>query len=99
MTKADWAILEAYCNAYATWCRANRSLGGELTFKTTGGFLGQRAEVSIMVSAEERMVKFAAKLGLSPVDRESAGIGFDEPEDEGFEKFESHERGKVMKFS
>lgn len=98
MTAADFVILEAYCNAYAVWCRANRAMKGPLTFTTSTGYEANRPELGIMTKAEERMVKFAAKLGLTPTDRESAAEGFTEPEDDSFEKFTNFDRTKVVEF-
>lgn len=79
-TELDLKSLEAYCQAYAKWKRAEMILMKEgYTFETPNGYVQQRPEVSIAKDAFTSMQIIAKELGFTPASR----IRMDKNEGEG----------------
>jgi len=79
-TELDLKSLEAYCQAYAKWKRAEMILMKEgYTFETPNGYVQQRPEVSIAKDAFTSMQTIAKELGFTPASR----IRMDKNEGEG----------------
>jgi len=69
-TELDLKSLEAYCQAYAKWKRAEMILMKEgYTFETPNGYVQQRPEVSIAKDAFTSMQTIAKELGFTPASR------------------------------
>src|SRR5690625_4630851 len=66
----DLKALEAYCQAYAKWKRAEQALMKHgYTFETPNGYVQQRPEVSIANNALSDMQQIAKELGFTPASR------------------------------
>lgn len=69
-SEIDLKSLEAYCQAYAKWKRAETILMKEgYTFETPNGYVQQRPEVSIAKDAFTSMQTIAKELGFTPASR------------------------------
>lgn len=67
LTRVDMAALAGYCQAYATWVKAEKILKKEgLTFTTPNGYIQQRPEVSIAQKSLQIVRGFCAEFGLTP---------------------------------
>jgi len=94
MTDIDRAALAAYCNAYATWLSAVRTLrdmaqrdpqGRGLMIRTTNGNVIQNPLVGTIRCAQADVVRYAAEFGMTPSARSriDVGIGSAAPPAEG----------------
>lgn len=73
VTEIDMAVLAAYCQAFARWCRAEsqlKALGDAALIEVTPNkFKQQSALLLIANRAEERMLKLATEFGMTPAAR------------------------------
>lgn len=70
LTCIDGAALEGYCQAYARWVEAEKSLKKHgMTFTTPNGYVQQRPEVAIAQKYLTICKAFLAEFGLSPAAR------------------------------
>lgn len=70
LTRVDRAVLAAYCQAWATWCEAERHLQNDgRVLKTDKGYAYQSPWVGIGSAAIDQMRKFACEFGMTPASR------------------------------
>lgn len=74
VTRADMAVIAAYCVAFARWIEAEQKIRETASLiRTSNGNIVQSPWVSIAHRSQELMLKFLAELGLSPVARTRLG--------------------------
>ena len=74
VTKADRALLAAYCEAWGEFLQATAELEGQgYTFTTDKGYVGPSPWVAIKNKAVERLTKLADRFGFSPAARRESG--------------------------
>jgi P27 family predicted phage terminase small subunit len=71
LCKVDRALLVAYCETWAQYVAAIRSLraAGSLTFQTETGYIAPRPEFGIAMKASQRLMQLSARFGFTPADR------------------------------
>lgn len=68
--KIDRAALAAYCQAYSTWVAACQLVASEgLTYESEKGNTLQHPGVSIMLRAQDTMLKICSEFGMTPSSR------------------------------
>lgn len=75
LTTGDLGTLEGYCVAYGTVRQSERTLQIEgITFATDKGLLKRNPAVAIQADAQNRMLRYATELGLTPVSRSRPAV-------------------------
>lgn len=79
----DYAALVVYCSAWALFDGARRALDehGPLVVGRDGGLVKNPA-AQVMRDASDTMLKFGARFGFTPRDRQNLGIGVDDGGDD-----------------
>ena len=92
MSNVDRAALAAYCQAYARWAQAERSIAkmaerdlltGGLMIKTSNGNAIQNPLVGTANQAMAAMMRFATEFGMTPSARSRIAAEPPEGQDEG----------------
>lgn len=84
----DRAALEAYCQAYARWRRAERCIEREgLTYVTPTGYIRERPEVGIAERWLRVMQSYMSEFGMTPSSRSKVSTIPTPKETDPFEEF------------
>jgi len=70
LAKIDRALISAYCESWAMYVHAIKTIQEDgTTFVTDKGYIAQRPEVGIAKAMLEKMGQLSAKFGFTPSDR------------------------------
>jgi P27 family predicted phage terminase small subunit len=73
--KVDRAALAAYCDAYAQWVEASKTLQSEkLVLTSPNGYMYQNPWLSIANKAKADMTKFMNEFGMTPASRKKVSV-------------------------
>ncbi len=88
LTEVDVAALAVYCQAYARWMEAEKTLAEEgTTFTTEKGYVGAHPAISIAKQCWATIKQFAAEFGLTPSARGRMTLPEPDQEEDPFEGY------------
>lgn len=90
LTVVDGDVLAAYCEAWAEFRAASKTIAEEgRTFTTEKGYVGQHPAVAQQRSAWAAVKSFASLFGLDPSSRSRLNVGGDKEDDKPADPFEA----------